>query len=122
MSKLFFVDNNLRRLSQRIPRVKGRKLVDDSVMKVLFVKREKPDPVNYQVYGREDINYYDNWRESSEYNRYSYFDAHVKISDIAFTVPMQELINISERLAHVINRQNMIIMSMAVTEFPNENI
>lgn len=115
MSKLFFMDNDLKRLTVRIGTTRNGLAKDNSV-KVMFGKREVPDTINDYVYGKNATRYkdYDPWGGGGlNQNRRAHYDAHVKIGNISCTMTMQELINLVDRLSQIVQRQDNMLSNMS---------
>lgn len=114
MSKLFFMDNDLKRLTVRIGcAIRGS--AKDNTIKVIFGKRDVPDEINDYVYGKNATKYkdYDPWDGSGlNQNRRAHYDAHVKIGNISCTMTMQELVNLTERLSAIVQRQDHLLQNM----------
>ena len=110
MSKLFFMDNDLKRIKERI----GHNNTKGNAVKVLFSKREVPDEISEYVYGQQAVRYkdYDPWGNGLNANRRAHYDAHLKIGNISCTMTMQELVNLVDRLSEIAQRQNSVIANM----------
>jgi hypothetical protein len=115
MTKLFFMDNDLKRLSSRIGIIKNGLAKDNSV-KVVFGKRDVPDEITDYIYGANASRYkdYDPWGGNGlNQNRRASYDAYVKIGNISCTMTMQELVNLTERLSQIVQRQDIVISNMS---------
>lgn len=114
MSKLFFMDNDLKRLKVRIGNARNNSAKDNTV-KVIFGVRDVADDINDYVYGRNATKYkeYDPWGSSGlNQNRRAHYDAHVKIGNISCTMTMQELANLTERLSIIVQKQDQVLQNM----------
>ena len=115
MSKLFFMDNDLKRLTVRIGNTRSGSAKDNTV-KVIFGKRDVPDEINDYIYGKNATKYkdYDPWGSNGlNQNRRAHYDAHVKIGNISCTMTMQELVNLAERLSTIVQRQDNVLQNMS---------
>lgn len=119
MTKLFFMDNDLKRLTSRIGTARSGVAKDNNV-KVVFAKRAVPDEITDNIYGPNATRYrdYDPWSSNSGLspNRRAFYDAYVKVGNISCTMTMQELVNLTERLSQIVQRQDMILSQMNGSE------
>jgi hypothetical protein len=118
MTKLFLMDNDLKRLTSRIGTARSG-VAKDNTVKVVFAKRAVPDEITDNIYGPNATRYkdYDPWGGGGlNQNRRAAYDAYVKIGNISCTITMQELVNLTERLSQIVQRQDLVLSQMSGNE------
>lgn len=116
MGKLFFIDNDLKRLSMRISKPHPRTgKAKENYVRILFERREVPDKITEDVYGFNLTDadfFYDPWSARGPACRRAHFDAHIKIGDICATMTMQEAYNLVHRLVAMLDNHERMITGM----------